>query len=108
MGAGISQQELNRRIYRKLQTYKRELERSGVAVLYRRRQLYPDVTNITRDIAFNIGFGSPLRASNGECASFACIRVIVDGRNEYYGWQQRDGDFEKGMLRVAQLFGTRS
>lgn len=107
MAAGLTKKQWYTRMYNKLQSTKRELEKAGVAVVYRNLQLFPDMTGLTHethDLGFNISFQTS-RASNGEAAAWQVITVVIDGKKELYGWMQKDGDFEKGMLRVSQLFG---
>lgn len=105
MGAGMSRKQFNDRVYKLLKRTQRDLLKAGVPVKYEKYQLFPDMTNDKRDIAFNISYNR-LNASNGEVAGIPQIRVQVGaGRIEKYGWcTSPDGDFDKGVARIKELF----
>lgn len=106
MGAGLSTKQINGRIYNRLQTVKRQLERAGVAVIYKDYSLVRYETEHTQKIGgFNISYRIS-RASNGETAGFAGVLISGalqgDGR---YSRMASEGTFEQGIAKVIEIFG---
>lgn len=103
MSAGLS----NKQIYNRLQTIKRQLERAGVTVIYRKRQLVRFEAEGTHKIGgFNISF-EVLHARNGECARTPVVYITgtpnhLEGR--YGGRDFNHGTFEQGLEAVINLF----
>lgn len=101
--AGLTQQELNRRVYDRLQSIKEKLERAGVPVKYRRYLLFTE----SAGIAEATGFGISIRRRNANSSGVVpiMVQVFFEGRTETFGYGQKDGDFQTGLLRIEQLFG---
>jgi hypothetical protein len=101
--AGQTQQELNRRVYDRLQSIKQRLERAGVPVKYRRYLLFTE----SAGIAGATGFGISIRRRNTNNSGVVpiTVQVFFEGRTETFGYGQKDGDFQTGLLRIEQLFG---
>lgn len=70
MGAGISQKDLNRKLYTRLKNYQKQLARAGVSSTYSGRRLVGEIPEGIFQIYYET-----IRASNGECCSFpvCCI-----------------------------------
>ena len=102
MGAGISQQDMNRRFYSALKHIQRELAEAGVPVTYRRLSLYHADPFAGDD--FNITFKT-LRASNGEAAGILNVRVTVEDKLSVYNMNSVVGNAQMGIDRIKALWG---
>ena len=96
MGAGISQKDLNRKIYTRLKKFQRQLARAGVQAKYYHQCL----TGETPIGFFHLFYRSPLRASNGECAVAV---VLTIGEERFGGWcTEKYQRFETGFERLLE------
>ena len=95
MGAGISQQNMNRIYYRRLKKIQSELLAVGIESKYERFALYRG--DATRGFTINY---RTLRASNGETAGMLHIHLTHDGVVETYG---QHWDSSKGLERIKNL-----
>jgi hypothetical protein len=105
MGAGLSTKQINGRIYNRLQTIKRNLERAGVAVVYRNYSLIRFEAEGTQKIGgFNISF-SVSTASNGKCAPLVYITGSLRQNGRWGGWNNLNhGTFEQGIAAIINTF----
>jgi hypothetical protein len=109
MGAGLSQKQINSRIYNRLQTIKRQLEQRGVSVFYGNHSLCRNEVEGSQKIgSFNIRYDIS-RASNGETAGFPQVYITGALRdNGTYGWQKEAGSFDKGIEKIIEIFSEMS
>lgn len=107
MGAGMTRKQRNSRVYNRLKSLQYKLEVAGVKTVYRRFQLFAETTGLTHMNGFNVRF-TWSHASNGESAGFMVITIDNDGMTERYGWMQADGDYDKGVNRIIELFSRMS
>jgi hypothetical protein len=110
MGAGLSKAQIDGRIYSRLSSMKRDLQRAGVSVSYRRQQLFlNDVANVGG--GFNVSF-KVSRASNGETFGAPIITIHPPDpmleHEVFGGWctDKQNGTFDQGVARLKQLFKT--
>src|SRR5579859_6355387 len=98
MGAGLSQVQIYRRVYSRLQAIKRELAAAGIKSRYASGQLFGD--------NFNLGYHI-IRASNAEVAGGLYVNIIgpdvaVPERFKPQYW----GPEYAGIERIKELFGS--
>jgi hypothetical protein len=108
MGAGLSTKQINSRIYNRLQTIKRQLERANVPVAYRHKQLLRfEIENTSRIGGWNISYQT-IRASNGETAGAPSIYITstIQGDFRFGGFsnQHDTGSFDAGIAKLIELF----
>jgi hypothetical protein len=108
MAAGLSSKQIYGRIYNRLQSIRYKLVKAGVETIYRKSQIFPDVTkyNGTEADGFNISFDT-WRASNGETGGFAkCTIFYNDSRGTVqFGHMLAGGSFEQGIAEVVRIYG---
>jgi hypothetical protein len=92
MGAGISQKDLNRRLYTRVKNLQRQLARAGIASQYKSLTLLGE----TSEGPFQI-FYRTLRASNGECAA---LPVCILGSETFGG--SCDNTFGRAFERLLE------
>jgi hypothetical protein len=105
MGARPSQKQINSRIYNRLQTIKRQLQKAGVAVIYKDKSLVRyETTNTEKIGGFNISYRT-LHANNGEVAGFPVIYITgTMSEDGTYGWQKPQGSFDMGINKIIEAF----
>jgi hypothetical protein len=106
MSAGLSKKQINGRIYRHLQTIKRNLELAGVHVSYRKYQLCRFEQEGTQKIGgFNISY-SVSHASNGEVAGVPVVYITgtMQPDARYGGWTDNHGTFVQGIANIVNQF----
>lgn len=106
MSAGRSTKHINNSIYRRLQKIRRQLQRAGVATVYKNYQVFRFEPQGSQAIGgFNIAF-SFIHASNGESAGSPVIKIhgALQGDFTYGGWKNINGTFEQGIAKLIEIF----
>jgi len=109
MSAGLSTKQINDRIYNRLQTVKRQLERAGVPVHYHKFQLTRFEPENSRAIGgWNISFRI-IHASNGEVAGSPQIYISGSTQGDFrfggfLATSASNGSFEDGIKKLIELF----
>lgn len=93
MGAGLSQQQINSRIRRRLYALRYELEKRNVEAAYSRFEL----TATTPDASLRV-FYKILRASNAEVAGMLQVKVTRHGQDIDI---HTDGNYQDIADRIA-------
>jgi hypothetical protein len=92
MGAGISQKDLNRKLYTRLKAFQRQLARAGIAAEYKSHSLHGETVLGPFCVYYRT-----IRASNGECASAPLVCV---GPESFGGFGSVYPSFEKGFAKL--------
>lgn len=109
MGAGLSNKQIQGRVYRRLLAVGRDLHKAGINTIYRRGALvFFEGDGITfpynrTDGGFNISYRIS-RASNGEVFGTPTVFMTYKGEAKQYGFSDTGGTFEQGIAFIKENF----